>query len=428
MDAATRGDSNRSLVAAQFYVCLLLSLFAVNGFAATFTVNSRADVGDLTPGNGLCVAYLIFIPPFYVFPYCTLRAAIEETNNLAGPDTIVLRSGQYLLDESGFGEDEAATGDLDIVESLTVSGEGAGVTVVDGGGLDRIFDIHGADSRVVITNISLQHGRVFGLGDTDWGGGAIRNSGLLTLKDVVFSENNVQGGGGGGALYNRGDCHLNAASFILNTARKGGAIWNDFGSTIHVSGTTVRQNSSAMGGGILNQGIMHLENTTVSNNEIAGNSTPQGAGIHNSGVLELVQSTIAENRLDWSGAGLFNDGGLTVVNSLIASNEGRNCLLFASLNSFGGNLDSDGSCKLDHETDQEGIDPLLGPLRDNGGSTWTHALLLGSPAIDSARDLSGQGIFFDQRGEVRPQGKGYDIGAVEKRFFTVAPFLVPLLL
>ncbi|MBU1232394.1 MAG: hypothetical protein KKD01_02875 [Proteobacteria bacterium] len=425
-------NNDRLLAICLLFLCLFCTLAPGNGVAATFTVNSRADVGDLTPGNGLCVAYLIFIPPFYVFPYCTLRAAIEETNSLPGADTIILRSGGYFLEESGFGEDEAATGDLDILESVTISGEGAGATVVDGGGLDRIFDIHGAGSRVVIKNLSIQHGNLApDPGDPDRGGGAIRNRGLLTLRAVAFTENNVQEGSdvaGGGALYNRGDCRLITSSLFFNTAMMGGAIWNGPGSTMHIDGTTVRQNTSAGGGGVLNQGALYLNNTTVSNNRIQGNGTPQGGGIHNSGVLDVVQSTIAENKVDRSGVGLFNEGELTIMNSLIASNEGRNCLLFSSLHSFGGNLDSDGSCDLNHETDLNRLNPLLGPLRDNGGPTWTHALLFGSPAIDSAQDLSKQGLLSDQRGDVRPQGKGYDIGAVEKRIFSVVPFLVPLLL
>lgn len=420
------------LAAALIFLCLFYIFFPVYGVTATFTVNSRADLGDLTPGNGLCVAYIIFIPPFYVLPYCTLRAAIEESNSLAGPDAIILSSGGYVLEESGVGEDEGATGDLDIAGSVTISGKGASATVINGGGLDRIFDIHGADNHVVIQALGLQGGNlVAASGGSERGGGAIRNNGLLTLREVIVTDNHVQPGpgkAGGGALYNRGDCTLIDSSLFSNTATLGGAIWNGPGSLLHVKGTTVRQNVSDGAGGVFNQGVMYLENSTVSRNRIIGNGSRQGAGIHNSGLLEIVQSTIAENQVGRSGVGLFNEGELTTVNSLIVSNEGRNCLFSSPLNSLGGNLDSDGSCELNHGTDLARLDPLLGPLRDNGGGTWTHAPLFGSPAIDSAHDLSEQGILLDQRGEARPQGKGYDIGAVEKRSFAVPPFLVPLLL
>ncbi len=72
-------------------------------------------------------------------------------------------------------------------------------------------------------------------------------------------------------------------------------------------------------------------------------------------------------------------------------------------------------------TDQKNTDPKLAPLGDNGGPTFTHALLIGSPAIDKGKDLSGTGK--DQRGLTRPNddpsitnaagGDGSDIGAFE---------------
>lgn len=424
--------AGRGSATAKVILCLFVVLAPVHGAAADFIVNSRADVNDLTPGDGLCVAYLNFVPPFYVFPYCTLRAAVQESNSLAGPDTISLPAGGYFLEKNGFGEDEAVTGDLDILESLTIFGEGPERTVIDGGGLDRIFDIHGTALRVVIKGLALQHGTLLlDPGDSSRGGGAIRNSGVLTLREVRLTDNQVQDDAGvseGGALYNQGECSLISSSLYANTANQGGAIWNGPGATMRVDGTTVRQNSGMAGGGIVNQGRMYLNNSTVSNNRIAGDETCRGAGIRNSGVLEIIHCTIVANRSDSSGAGLYNEGELTGTNTLFAANEGANCRLSSPVSSLGGNLDSDNSCGLTHETDSAGLDPLLGPLRDNGGPTWTHALLPGSPAIDSGRDLANQGIVHDQRGEVRPQGPGYDIGAVEKRFFAAPPFLAPILL
>ena len=77
---------------------------------------------------------------------------------------------------------------------------------------------------------------------------------------------------------------------------------------------------------------------------------------------------------------------------------------------FGGNVISDGSCNPESD-DQSNTDPLLGPLADNGGPTLTHALLAGSPAIDTA--LPGACPATDQLGTVRPQGLGCDVGAFE---------------
>src|SRR6185436_3105556 len=61
-------------------------------------------------------------------------------------------------------------------------------------------------------------------------------------------------------------------------------------------------------------------------------------------------------------------------------------------------------------SDLVGVDPMLGPLQDNGGQTFTRALLAGSPAIDSGGACAG---FPDQRGVERPQGGACDIGAFE---------------
>lgn len=73
-----------------------------------------------------------------------------------------------------------------------------------------------------------------------------------------------------------------------------------------------------------------------------------------------------------------------------------------------------------------GQDPLLGPLRDNGGGTQTHALPSGSPAIDrgSCTDIAGDPITSDQRGIARPQGNRCDIGAYE---FPMERVYLPLL-
>jgi len=74
----------------------------------------------------------------------------------------------------------------------------------------------------------------------------------------------------------------------------------------------------------------------------------------------------------------------------------------STASSTGGNLESPGNtCRLDQVTDQVSVaDPLVGPLADNGGPTFTHALLPGSPAIDAAGGGCGP---LDQRGSSRPQ-------------------------
>jgi hypothetical protein len=66
-------------------------------------------------------------------------------------------------------------------------------------------------------------------------------------------------------------------------------------------------------------------------------------------------------------------------------------------------------------TDILDVDPLLGPLQDNGGPTLTHALLPGSPAIDTGDPNPDDPPEFDQRGPgfLRIVNGRIDIGAFE---------------
>ena len=421
---------NRKLYYTLVFFFALYLLCPGTGTAQKFTVNSFYDVSDLTPGDGRCVAYLIIMPPL-VLAVCTLRAAIEETNSLPGNDEIVLGSVTYFLDVEGGGEESAASGDLDITDSVTIAGRGREETVIDGGGLDRIFDIRGADTMVIIQDITLRNGKVVpDLESIDQGGGAIRNYGMLALDRVTLTGNHVEDGGsgdaGGGALFNQGACSLTGSSVFLNEARAGGAVWNGTDAMMRLNQTTLRHNLSRLGGGVFNQGRLSLVNSTVSSNTISDEAS-KALGIYNSGELEIIQSTIAENNNEGQGAGLLNEGEVTILNSVIASHGCQNCVLRSPVTSLGGNLDSDGSCSMDHETDLSD-DPLLSQLGGHGGATWSHVFLLGSPLVDNGLDLSERGIVVDQRGKERPKGQGYDIGAVEQQFFAIIPVLVPLLL
>src|SRR5262249_56652072 len=61
--------------------------------------------------------------------------------------------------------------------------------------------------------------------------------------------------------------------------------------------------------------------------------------------------------------------------------------------SLGYNLSSDdGGGVLTNATDQINTDPLLGPLQDNGGPTFTHAFLSCSPAIDAGTNFGGMAV------------------------------------
>jgi hypothetical protein len=398
--------------------------------AKEFTVNSGHDKGDLDPGNGLCVAYIIVFPPF-VIPFCTLRGAIEETNALPGPDTINIPSGNYLLDIDGINEEKAATGDLDITDTLIIMGKGVAQTSIDGNGLDRVFDIPNPNTQVTIKHLTILNGSLPPLlAAIHKGGGGIRNRGNLTLQNVVLANNRVNGsayGDAGGGILNVSTCTLVNCTIMENHASTGGGVYNGPDGILTLSSSTINNNNSLSGGGLTNEGKAKIVNATISGNWTTTGVYPFGGGIYNVSVLEILQSTITGNSSQGPGAGLNNEGSIRMTNTIIGDNADFNCLLAQPIDSLGSNLDDDNSCLLDTTSDIINTDPRLDRLQDHGGPTLTHGLFIGSPAVDSGQNLALIGITTDQRGAKRPDGDAFDIGAFETRKRSVVPFFTPLL-
>src|SRR5690606_24618762 len=125
-------------------LALSLSLLSGHLAAATFVVQTTVDGADAFPGDGICSVMLAPQPGMAV---CTLRAAIMEANATAAADIIELKDGAtYKLTLAGRGEDNGATGDLDILQPVTIStplvfGLPSGQATIDADGLDRVFDI-----------------------------------------------------------------------------------------------------------------------------------------------------------------------------------------------------------------------------------------------------------------------------------------------
>src|SRR5262249_27856431 len=126
-----------------------------------------------------------------------------EANALAGADTIIVPAGTYTLTLAGTDEDFAETGDLDILEDLTIVGAGASTTIVDGGALDRVFDIQ-SSGPVTISGLTIRHGF---LNDPTTSSGDI-GAGILvasfdttTLADCIVTGNSAVNDAGGGGIF-----------------------------------------------------------------------------------------------------------------------------------------------------------------------------------------------------------------------------------
>ena len=273
-------------------------------------------------------------------------------------------------------------------------------------------------------------------------GGGIDGSGTATLTNARILDNSTSGEGGG-IHFTDGSFTLTNSTVARNSAAIGAGIANEAGgglegSALTITNSTVVGNSATQeGGGIFNadEGFCRLgASVSLTNSTVSGNSAGRGGGISSSGPcpagVGLRNSTVARNSATQNGGGILqsSEGGVGLTNSLVAQNSaptgpdvfaanGGEGVVSARFSLIG---DGTGSSLTNTDGNQVGtvspnsspIDPRIGPLADNGGPTRTHALLLGSPAIDAASTPDCPTT--DQRGVPRPQGAACDIGSYER--------------
>jgi hypothetical protein len=323
---------------------------------------------------------------------------------------------------------------LTIDFSLTIVGAGASTTIIDGGSNGTVVTISGTKEHVTLSRVTIRNGLAKE-------GGGIYNSvaDTLQINDSVISQNTATSGvctvtclAEGGGIFNEGSLTFNNSTLSRNTISTscrsvcfilGGGIYNG-GGTVTVNRSTLNGNSAVEGGGIYNIGIgtVMMVNSTLQGNSANGSG---GAIFSYTGSLTINNSTLSGNSAFYGGGGIFNSSGSTALlqNSIVAySSFGGNCV--GAVTSIGYNLSSDNTCNFKMAGDLNNTDPMLGPLQDNRGATWTEALLAGSPAIDAGNpsgctDGRGHLLKTDQRGEPRPDeedhGVGCDMGAFERQ-------------
>jgi hypothetical protein len=205
------------------------------------------------------------------------------------------------------------------------------------------------------------------------------------------------------------------------TGNIGGGILNS--GTLAITNSTISGNhagtnlpGSGYGGGIYNYGILTITNSSVTGNNVSGKQpSGWGGGIGNQGSVEIRNSTFSDNYAGVQGGTIH---GLTfgIANSILNAGSPENISSGSAVNSHGYNVCSDGGGGyLNGPGDQINTNPLLGPLQDNGGPTFTHELLAGSPAIDAGDPKFTPPPFYDQRGPDfwRIRNNRIDIGSFE---------------
>ena len=223
------GRLGPTLLSSLFFLLVLIGLMWFSGTVHSQVLEDPTIFDDdLNLSNGI-----------------SLRQAIITANEIEGHNTIVLDAGTYTLTMAGGGENSAEKGDLDIVGELTIEGQGAGETIINGNEIDRVFDVLGG-SALTITKVTIKNG------DNNPDGGGIHSDGSLIVKDVVFYNNNSNSGGG---ILSNGPLIVENSTFAFNSGSSGGGIYHLSGEA-RVSGSTFMSNTAYGndGGGIVSVG------------------------------------------------------------------------------------------------------------------------------------------------------------------------------
>jgi len=279
--------------------------------------------------------------------------------------------------------------------------------------------LNGPGATLMLSNCRVTGNSAgFGGGGIGTHEGAQSDDTTTTLIDTLVSGNSSMNVGGGLDNGYPGTLTLVNSNVSENTATwAGGGISS--GGTLIVTESTVSENSSQDGGGIVTGGTPSAT-LTLTNSTVSGNTaTDRGGGILNLGSATLTNSTISGNEattgdaISSQGAGSTDPAIITIRNTVL---EGECNLMSSLVSSNGHNIESPGdSCGFDQLTDRVNVsadDLKLGELAENGGPTMTHALLPGSIAIDLIPEAECA-VGEDQRGVERPQGDACDVGAVE---------------
>lgn len=222
----------------------------------------------------------------------------------------------------------------------------------------------------------------------------------MTIADSIIDEN-----GDGGVMGQLNASTLTITGSTMSRNEVGVAFYVEDGSEVVLRNSTVSGNRpgadwSLEVAGIFFEGSGDMSTVLIANSTVANNlSASDAPGVGVIGITLQIENSILANNGDWD---LATDGDSTILvveHSLVENSDGHSTVDLA-LATGTGNI--------------TGVDPLLGPLADNGGRTLTHLPLAGSPVIDAGDPAFVlDSLPLDQRGEVRVQNSRLDIGAVE---------------
>ena len=253
---------------------------------------------------------------------------------------------------------------------------GGAIASLDSGGLSTVSGSTFIGNRVL--------GASGGVDQNDgFGGGAIKNRGVLAVSSSTFDNNSVDNGYNGGAINNSGTLNLARSTLVRNASN--------------------HTNIQAFGGGFENLGQATVTNCTFTQNRAKFGTAVSS---RNGSTITLNHCTVVAQQVTPEiGAAVELQGTATITNAIICRN-----YYFSTFYNENRPLNVSGPFSgsnnvIDNET------PGVGDLGNFGGPTQTMPLLFNSPALDAG--IATAGVTTDQRGVARPQGPGVDIGAFE---------------
>jgi hypothetical protein len=409
-------------------------------FSKNLTISGSGSGASVISGNDSSRVFTITGTPTVTLSGLTVThgnnpkgAGISAAGTLTLEGVVVSanHAGGGGAEGSGGGIEFIGAGALNLTESSVTENTAGGGTLGAGfgGGIEYLPSANVQSFTLTLMRSSVSRNRAGGGGteSSGFGGGIDASPGTeggsieISLTESNVSEN-VAGGSGAEADGFGGGVELSSGgkSNTLTLSADRSAVT---GNTAGGDGTE----ASGFGGGFdfTSGGTGVVQTLTVANSTVSANSAGGagtaanglGGGISfGTGTATLSHVTVANNTAGGSGGtaiggglNLESIGGGSVENSIVAANSGGNCA--TAVPSAGHNIDDGTTCGFTGAGDKSATDAKLGPLGEHGGLTLTQMPLTGSPAIDG-----GDGATCppsDQRGVVRPQGGGCDIGAVE---------------
>ncbi len=448
-----------------FWFCL----GAMQGFGQSETVATFAALQTaISNGNGFAGDYTITIQNSFTFTNANTAAtgttALPAVNKTNGK--LIIKGDNFTIDRAvGFPIAPVvrflliSTASTVEIEKLTIKGwallndRGAGINNT---------------GTLTLTNCTIENSAISG---TIAEGGGLYNAGTATLNNTTIKNNTIQGTGNilGAGICNAAGTTINLNNSIIESNTfgfstgdlLGGGIYN--AGTANITNTTIKLNTvnisanNANGGGIYNIGTCTILRSTIHNNEVGSASiVTNGAGIyHDTGSLTIQYSTISTNSIltglgSGEGAGIYcgngnftlenisvvrNDNqtstssglyaalsGGTIRNSLFLDNTNNDVFYATGLPTMTNNIAASvtGFTPAGFNTSITTSDIIDNVLRDNGGATFTHALVanINNVAIEGGTAIILPTTETDQRGESL-LGGNRDIGAYEFGTFYV---------